>query len=94
MLNDDIRRLVDQDGKTELSRLEADIWRREAALRAHRRIARQLAIWQGVVMAIAVIGSAAAGMTLSAHLGDERRASLMMPDEQFAPGKLLFGPHG
>jgi hypothetical protein len=93
MIDDDIRKLIERERGTDLGGLEADIWRREAALQAHRRATQRVAAWQGVVMAVAMIGSAGAGFAYAMHPADARHDSLMMPGERLAPSTLLFGAH-
>lgn len=93
MIDDDIATLVERARLTDLGRLEADIWRREAALQSRRRATRRMAAWQGAVMLAAVIGSAGAGFAWSAHPVETKRASVLMPGEQLAPSSLLFGSH-
>ncbi len=43
MIDDDIRKLIEQDSAADLGSLEADVWRREEALRAGRRTTRHVA---------------------------------------------------
>ena len=93
MIEDDIRRLAEREHGTDLGRLEADIWRREAVFQACRRAMRRVVIWQGVLLAGAVIGSATAGAIVSQRSADRWQAALTMPGERHAPSTLLFGVH-
>jgi hypothetical protein len=93
MIDDDIRKLVERDRRTGLAGLEADVWRRDAALRADRRDVRRLTALQGLLMAVAIVGSAGAGFSASLHLADLRRPAMTMPGEDLAPSTLLFGSH-
>lgn len=93
MIDDDIAKLVERERTADLGRLEADIWRREAAFQARRRATRRVAAWQGAVMLAAVIGSAGAGFAMSLPAAEPRHAALMMPGERLAPSALLFGTH-
>ena len=93
MVEDDIAALVEREGTADLGRLEADIWRREAALQARRRATRRMAAWQGAVMLAAVIGSAGVGFAYSSRPEETRHASVLMPGERLAPSSLLFGGH-
>lgn len=93
MIDDDIASLVEREPSPDLGRLEADIWRREAALLARRRTTRRVAAWQAAVMLAAVAGSAGAGFAYSAHPAEARHAALMMPGERLAPSSLLLGSH-
>ncbi|MBS0219487.1 MAG: hypothetical protein JSR91_01975 [Proteobacteria bacterium] len=93
MIDDDIAKLVERERTADLGRLEADIWRREAAFQARRHAMRRMAAWQGMVMLAAMIGSAGAGFAMSLPAADPRPAALMMPGERLAPSALLFGIH-
>ena len=92
MIDDDIRALAARDNGRDLGSLEADMWRRERSLRIRRSATRRVAAWQGVVMAIAIAGSASAGFALTRQ-PDPREARLGIPGEQLAPSTLLFGAH-
>ncbi|SJZ31776.1 hypothetical protein SAMN02745126_00253 [Enhydrobacter aerosaccus] len=92
MIDDDIRKLVERDHRADLGALEADVWRREGLLRTRRNTTRRIAVWQGVMMAVAVAGSASAGFAV-ARQADPHQARLLVPGEQFAPSTLLFGAH-
>lgn len=92
MIDDDIRALVARDEGSDLRSLEANIWRRERSLLMRQRATRQVAAWQGVVMAFAIAGSASAGFALTRH-ADPHQARLGIPGEQLAPSTLLFGAH-
>jgi hypothetical protein len=93
MIDDDIRELVERERRPDLGRLEADVWRQEATLRAGQRTTRRVAAWQGVVMAVATIASASAGFAFTVSLAESRQSALMMPGEKLAPSTLLFGLH-
>lgn len=92
MIDDDIRALAARDEGTDLGSLEADIWRRDSGLRLRQRAARRVAALQGVVMALAIAGSASAGFALTRQ-ADPHQARLGIPGEQLAPSTLLFGAH-
>ena len=93
MIDNDIARLVERERMADLGRLEADIWRREAAFETRRRTTRRMAAWQGAVLLVAVVGSASAGVAASLPAAEPRHAALMMPGERLAPSSLLFGGH-
>ncbi len=91
MIDDDIRKLVERDRRADLGGLEADVWRREGTLRARQRTTRRVAAWQGLVMAVAIVGSATAGFAVTRQ-ADMRQVHLV-PGEELAPSNLLFGGH-
>jgi hypothetical protein len=91
MFDDDIRKLVERDRGTSLADLEADVWRRESVLQSDRRIMHRLTTLQGLLMAVAIVGSAGAGFAASLHLADLRRPVVAMPGEDLAPSTLLLG---
>jgi hypothetical protein len=93
MIDEDIQKLVARDRSVELPALEADVWRREASLAANRRASRKLAAWQGVLMAVAVTGSAIAGFATTVQSTDAQPTSQLMPGWNLAPSALLLGPH-
>lgn len=93
MIDDDIAKLVVREPAADLGRLEADIWRREAAFQARHLATRRMAAWQGAVMLAAVVGSAGAGFASSLSPAEPRHAALMMPGERLAPSSLLLGGH-
>ena len=93
MIDDDIARLVERERTADLGRLEADIWRREAAFETRRRATRRMAAWQGAVLLVAAVGSAGAGFAASLPAAELRHAALMMPGERLAPSSLLLGGH-
>jgi hypothetical protein len=90
MIDSDIRRLIIRDSD-ELVGLEADIWRREAERRGNIAVARQLASWQAVVLALAVVGSASVGSLAAMHSAAFASRTVLFPAETLAPSSLLFG---
>lgn len=93
MIDEDIRKLVVRDQNGGLTALEADIWRREAYLQANSRATRKLAAWQGLLMALAVTGSATAGFAITVQSPEARPATQLVPGENLAPSALLLGTH-
>jgi hypothetical protein len=91
MIDNDLQKLIARDGATDLGRLEADIWHREAGVRAGDGASRRLASWQGSVIALAVIGSAGIGVSTGMAAAYHNRATPLTPVESLAPSSLLFG---
>jgi len=74
-----------------LEGLEADIWRRERKLASLRSASRSLASWQGAVLLLAVICSAAIGMSTASKIA---KPTAPLAEENLAPSALLMGSHG
>lgn len=90
MIDHDLEKLVARDSGVDLRRLERDIWYREASARALEGANRRLASWQGLVIALAIIGSASMGMS-TAMTAAYHHGALLTPGENLAPSALLFG---
>lgn len=90
MINDMLERLQARDGDTRLDRLEQDIWEREHALKAALAANRRLATWQGLVLSLAVLLSAAGGAT-AARAVPPPATDWFGGAGQSAPAALLFG---
>lgn len=91
MINDNIRALVARDDGANLDRLEADIWKAEAAARLSRHNGRRLASFQAGVLVFAIATSALAGIATAASAAHKTPASLLNPGNALAPSYLLFG---
>ena len=91
MIDRDIQKLIDRDKGIDLGQFEADLWRREATTRAAQGANRRLASWQGLVIAFAVVSSAAAGVSTAMTAAQTRPANVLVPGESLAPSSLLFG---
>jgi hypothetical protein len=89
MLENDISRLNARE-RVNLDGLEADIWRRERHVRARQAASRMLASWQGFVLVLAVVGSAAMGAAVTVPLA---QPSSFVAEEGLAPSNLLLGSH-
>lgn len=89
MLERDIYALNARE-RVNLDGLEADIWHRERHLLALRAATRLLASWQGLVLALAVIASALAGVAAARYMAPP---SAFMAEENMAPSTLLLGRH-
>jgi hypothetical protein len=88
VLEDDLGRLVRRDNAA-LDQLTSDLWRRDADRMAAAQSARRLAAWQGVVLAVAVISSAAFGLVVA---GAARpRPGILFAAGDLAPGTLILG---
>ena len=87
MLEKDISRLNARE-RIDLKDLESDIWRRERQVLALQAAGRQLASWQGLVLVLAVVASAASGAAVAAHFA---RPSAFVVEESLAPSNLLLG---
>jgi hypothetical protein len=89
MLEKDISHLNARE-HLNLESLESDIWRRERHLVALRAASRWLASWQGLVLVLAVLASAAAGASVARHLAPRTG---FIAEEGLAPSNLLLGSH-
>ncbi len=89
MLENEISALSERDS-VNLDRLEADIWRRERRINAFRAAGRLTASGQGFILLLAVMLSAATGMSASS-----KTAKPMAPlaGNNMAPSTLLLGSH-
>ena len=87
MLESDISHLNACE-RVNLDDLEADIWRRERHVLALRTASRSLASWQGLVLLLAVVTSAATGAAVATHLAPP---SSFVAEEGLAPSNLLLG---
>jgi hypothetical protein len=87
MLENDISRLNARE-RVDLDGLEADIWCRERHVRALQATSRMLASWQGLVLVLAVVASAAMGAVVTVHLATP---SSFVAEEGLAPSNLLLG---
>ena len=93
MIDDDMRRLDDRPLDRSLSGLEADIWHGVATRARQRQAARRVTSYQAVVMVIALLGSAAIGITVSRPAGATRDLALLVPGTALLPSSLLLGKH-
>lgn len=91
MIDHDLQKLIERDATTDLGRLEADVWHREAGVRAVDGASRRLASWQGLVLALAIVGSAGIGVSTGMAAAYRHRAAPLTPVESLAPSSLLFG---
>jgi hypothetical protein len=87
MLESDISRLNARE-HVNLEGLESDIWRRERHVLALRATGRWLASWQGLVLVLAVVASAATGAAMATHLAPKAG---FVAEESLAPSNLLLG---
>ena len=87
MLENDISRLNARE-RVNLEGLEADIWCRERHVQALQAASRMLASWQGFVLVLAVVASAAIGAAVTVHLAPP---SSFVAEEGLAPSNLLLG---
>ena len=87
MLERDISRLNARE-QVNLDGLEADIWRRERYVLARQAAGRRLASWQGLVLVLAMVASAATGAAVTAHPAPP---SSFVAEEGLAPSNLLLG---
>lgn len=91
MIDHDLQKLIQRDAVTDLGRLEADIWHREASVRVVEGASRRLASWQGFVMALAIVSTASIGVSAGMAAVNQQRVAPLTPVERFAPSTLLFG---
>ena len=87
MLETDIS-LLNAREHVNLDELESDIWRRERHVQARQAATRWLASWQGLVLVLAVVTSAATGEAVATRLAPP---SGFVAEEGLAPSNLLLG---
>ena len=87
MLENDISRLNARE-HFNLDGLESDIWRLERNVLARQAAGRWLASWQGLVLVLAVVTSAATGAVVATQLAPP---SGFVAEEGLAPSNLLLG---
>jgi hypothetical protein len=86
MLEDDIFRLNARE-QVSLGNLEWEIWRRERQFLARCAQSRRLASWQGFVLILAVMASAATGVAVAGRFS---APSSFVSEEGLAPSNLLL----
>ena len=91
MIDDDIRRLGERDHDRSLNRLESDIWRGVAARARRREAARKITSFQGAIMILALLGSAAAGLRIVQPTDARAEVPLMASGIELMPSSLLLG---
>jgi hypothetical protein len=93
MIDDDIRRLDERERDHSLSQLESDIWTGVDARARQRAAARRIVSFQGAIMIIALLGSAAAGLTMVRPVDGAAGAGLLASGVELMPSSLLLGDH-
>jgi hypothetical protein len=93
MIDDDMRRLDERARDHSLSRLESDIWTGVDARARQRAAARRVTSLQGVIMVVALLGSAAAGLNMVRPGEVAAGAGLLASGVELMPSSLLLGEH-
>ncbi len=89
MIDEEIRRVMAQQADHPLGGLEVDVWAALAAREQRRTAVRRLLAVQGVVLAVVLTGSVAAGKYLgSLH---DRGVDVFSPHMSLSPATLLSG---
>ena len=91
MIENDIRQLDERALDRSLDQLEADIWRGVAARTRQRQTARRVTSFQGGVMALGLLGSVAAGISLARSGGAMGAESVLTAGSELMPSSLLLG---
>ena len=91
MIDDDIRRLDEREVDYSLSRLESDIWQGVAARAQQRVAARRTASFQGAIMIVAVLSSAAAGLSAVRPVTVPAEVGRLTEGVELMPSTLLLG---
>jgi hypothetical protein len=91
MFENDIRELDERALDHSLDQLEADIWRGVAARNRQRQTARRVTSFQGCVMALGLLGSVAAGISLARSGGATGAESVLTAGSELMPSSLLLG---
>jgi hypothetical protein len=89
MIDDDLRRLDEVGVDRPLDRLEADVWRGVAARTQQRAAARRLTSFQSVLMALALLGSVAAGVNVARP--SRGAHAVLTTGTELMPSNLLLG---
>ena len=93
MIDDDLRRLNELDPDHALDQLESDIWRGVLGRAQQRRAMQRMAFVQSVIMAVALLGSVAAGVSLARAATPTGGEALLPSGLELAPSTLLLGSH-
>ncbi|MEO8467207.1 MAG: hypothetical protein ABI640_17905 [Gammaproteobacteria bacterium] len=93
MIDDDMRRLDEGERNHSLNRLESDIWTGVDARARQRAAARRIVSFQGAIMIVALLGSAAAGLSTVRPADGMAGAGLIASGVELMPSSLLLGEH-
>lgn len=88
MIEREIEALSARD-RVELETLERDVWQRAGELASSRKMGRTLVSLQALVVALSVVSSAVAGITMASERA--RASGVLNPGANLAPSALLFG---
>jgi hypothetical protein len=91
MFEDDIRRLDERGLDCSLDRLETDVWLGVAARARQRQAARRVTSFQGIVMALALLGSVAAGISVARPRTATSHSAVLATGFELMPSNLLLG---
>lgn len=91
MIDDDLHELDEREPSHSLDRLEADIWRGVAARARQRAAARRTTSFQSVILVFALLGSAAAGLSVVRPAGALAGVALFNSGIELMPSSLLLG---
>jgi hypothetical protein len=91
MLEDDIRQLDERALDCSLDRLETDIWLGVAARARQRQAARRVTSCQGIVLALALLGSVAAGISVARSGAATSTYAVLATGFELMPSNLLLG---
>lgn len=90
MFEDDIRQLDERALDCSLDRLETDIWLGVAARARQRQTARRVTSFQGVVMALALLVSVAAGIGAARPRAATSHYAVLATGFELMPSNLLL----
>jgi hypothetical protein len=91
MIDNDLRQLDERALDHSLDHLEADIWRGVAAYARQREAARRVASFQGVVIVLALLGSAAVGVNMARPGSPAGDPVVLASGAELMPSHLLLG---
>ena len=91
MIDDELSKLSELKPDRSLERLESDIWCRLAVRSQNRAAVRRRASLQSVVMAFALLGSVAVGVTATRSHAPMRDQAVLALGSELTPSTLLLG---
>lgn len=91
MIDDELRQLGQLKLDRSLDHLESDIWRRIAVRSQNRVAVRRRASLQSLVMAFALVGSVAVGITTTRSQVPPRGQATLALGMELTPSTLLLG---
>lgn len=90
MIDEQVEKMIEQNGGRSLDQLEADIWAGALSRCNERRKATLLALFQAGVLVVALVASVATGLSVA---NATAQSNPLAVDIQLAPSMRLLGGH-